>query len=106
MLRVTYVQPDGCLFEVEAAVGDTLLDAALDNGVAGILGQCGGGCTCLTCHCYVEAPWIDRLPAPIADELDLLEYLPEREPSSRIACQVRLSESLDGIVVRVPIRQI
>ena len=58
---VVYVQPDGTEYPVEVPVGDTVMDGALDNGVPGILGQCGGGCTCSTCHCFVAEAWLARL---------------------------------------------
>jgi len=78
------------------------MDCALDNGVPGIAGQCGGGCTCGTCHCYVADAWVDRVPAPEADELELLEYLPGRRPESRLACRIALDPTLDGLTVRIP----
>jgi 2Fe-2S ferredoxin len=87
-------------------IGDTVMDGALDNNIPGILGQCGGGCTCSTCHCYVEPPWQARLPPPHPDELELLAYAVDRRPSSRLSCQLRLTEALDGLVVSLPERQL
>ena len=104
-IRVHFVHADGRRESVEAAAGDTLLDAALDNGVAGIMGQCGGGCTCCTCHCYVAQPWAGHLPAPHADESELLTYAWQPQATSRLACQVPLTAALDGIEVVVPARQ-
>ena len=71
MINVVFVQPDGHRDEVQAPVGDSLMDAAVDNGVAGIIGQCGGGCTCCTCHCWVDASWVEKLAKPHRDEVDL-----------------------------------
>jgi len=99
---VVFVLPGGTEHTVAAAVGETVMDAALDNGVPGIQAQCGGGCTCSTCHCFVAAEWLDRLDAPHSDELDLLEYLPGRTPASRLSCQIKLTEALSGLTVRVP----
>ena len=82
------------------------MDGALDNGVSGILGQCGGGCTCSTCHCFVEPGRLDELPEPHPDELDLLEYVPTRQPNSRLACQIVLTPELDGLEVRLPREQV
>lgn len=79
------------------------MDCAVDNGVAGIRAQCGGACTCSTCHCYVVAPWFMRVGPPLGDEKDILEYVPERRANSRLSCQIVLTESLDGIVVEVPV---
>ncbi len=102
MPTVVYIQPDGAECPVDVAVGDSVMDGAVDHGVAGILGQCGGGVTCATCHCYVDAPWGARLPAPGADEAELLTYVLARQKSSRLACQIRITEALAGLRVRVP----
>jgi 2Fe-2S ferredoxin len=104
--RVTYVAPDGRRFSVELAIGDTLMDGALDNNIPGIIGQCGGGCTCVTCHCYVDSPWFERLPEPHPDEAELLPFAEEVAADSRLACQIRMTEDLDGITVRLPVRQL
>ena len=82
-----------------------MMDVALDNGVAGIKAQCGGGCTCCTCHCYVDSPWFECANEPHQDELDMLEYAWGRQANSRLACQVNLAPALDGVCVRVPARQ-
>jgi 2Fe-2S ferredoxin len=104
--RVTYRRADGVRSTVEVAAGDTVMDGALDNGIPGIIGQCGGGCTCSTCHCYVASPWQDKVPAAEADELALLEYVIDRRPTSRLACQIRVTDALDGLVVELPERQL
>ena len=106
MPRVTYVQASGKTISVDVPVGDTVMDGALDNNIPGILGQCGGGCTCSTCHCYVPAAWQNRFPPPHQDELDLLAYALDRRPGSRLACQLRLTEELDGLTVGLPARQL
>lgn len=106
MPRVTYVSAAGAETTVEVPVGDTVMDGALDNNIPGILGQCGGGCTCSTCHCYVAAPWRARVPPPDVDELALLEYAIGWRPTSRLSCQVRVTEALDGLVVELPERQL
>lgn len=103
--EVTFVHPDGTRETHEARSGDSVMDCALDNGVKGIRAQCGGGCTCSTCHCYVESPWFERLPAPISDEEDMLEFAWERRPNSRLSCQVFVDDDLDGIVVHIPEQQ-
>ncbi|MCZ6459074.1 MAG: 2Fe-2S iron-sulfur cluster-binding protein [Gammaproteobacteria bacterium] len=105
MPKVTYIQADGGRESVEIAVGASVMDGALDFGIGGILGQCGGGCTCLTCHCYVDPQWASRMPAPSADELELLEYAYERRPTSRLSCQIFLTEQLQGLCIEIPIRQ-
>lgn len=105
MPEVTYVQPDGSRITCTVATGESVLDGALDNGVPGILGQCGGGCTCATCHCYVAEAYLSRLPPPDGDERDILEYVWEPRPNSRLACQIRLEHGLTRIEVTVPAEQ-
>lgn len=105
MPTVTYIQADGTRKSVEVPLGASVMDGALDFGVDGILGQCGGGCTCLTCHCYVAAPWTCRIPAPGADELELLEYAVDRRKTSRLSCQIFLTEQLQGLCIEIPLRQ-
>jgi 2Fe-2S ferredoxin len=105
MVKVTYVQPDGACRTCQVAPGDSVMDGALDNGIPGIIAQCGGACTCATCHCYVREPFYGRLPAPHPDESEMLEYVPGRRRNSRLSCQVRLDAALDGLVVDVPARQ-
>ncbi|XOV81948.1 MAG: 2Fe-2S iron-sulfur cluster-binding protein [bacterium] len=101
-INVVFVLADGRRQACAAASGETVLDAALDNTVPGIIGQCGGGCTCCTCHVYVAQPWFDQLPGPHQDELDLLVYAHEAAANSRLACQLVLDQPLDGLVVQVP----
>ena len=80
--------------------------AALNEGLEGMVGECGGGLACATCHCYVEEDWADRLPAPAQTELDMLECTAsERRPSSRLSCQIIASDALDGLVVHLPAAQ-
>jgi 2Fe-2S ferredoxin len=103
--KVTFVHPDGSRETHLAVAGETVMDCALDHGVVGIRAQCGGACTCVTCHCYVESPWAERLVQPRADELEMLEYAWARESNSRLACQVVLDETYTGIVIRIPRQQ-
>lgn len=105
MPAVIYIQHDGGSESVEVPAGDSVMDGALDSGIAGIIGQCGGGCTCSTCHCYVDEAWIAALPEPTADELELLEYAYERRANSRLSCQIMLTAELDGLRIGIPIRQ-
>lgn len=104
-ILVTYAQPDGTRTTCVLDPGESVMDGALDNAVPGIVGQCGGGCTCATCHCYIAAPFLDRLDPPDEDESALLEYVWQPRPSSRLACRIVLDASLDGLVVEVPARQ-
>jgi len=100
--RVTYQHESGLTETFAAARGDSVMDCALDNGVRGIMGQCGGGCTCGTCHVHVAAPWLERLRDAEADERELLDYVPGRRSDSRLACRIALTDDLDGLVVMIP----
>ena len=104
-MKVTFRYQDGTSETFDCSLGDTLMDVALDNGVRGILAQCGGGCTCCTCHCWVDDDWFDRLNPLRAEEDELLSYAWGRRTNSRLSCQIRLNEDLDGLSVEVPENQ-
>ena len=104
--RVTYLSAEGVASTVDVPIGDTVLDGALDNGISGLMGQCGGGCTCATCHCHVDPAWVDRISAPHPDESELLEYVLERRWTSRLACQIVITDELDGLTVEMPHQQL
>jgi ferredoxin, 2Fe-2S len=104
-IEVVFILADGHRQVCHALEGESVLDAALDNLVPGIIGQCGGGCTCCTCHVYVAQPWFGQLPAPHQDELDLLVYAHEVADNSRLACQIELHRQLSGVVIQVPAAQ-
>jgi 2Fe-2S ferredoxin len=101
-VEVTFVLPDGTARQCRGEQGETLMDVALDNLVPGIVGQCGGGCTCCTCHVYIDDRWFAQLPEPHPDEVELLTYALEVGPNSRLSCQVILDPDLQGCVVTVP----
>lgn len=106
MIKLTYQLSDGSSQEIEASVGDNLMQVATDHGITGILGRCGGYCNCGTCHLYVDERWAGLLPDPSSEEDALLsESAAERQSTSRLGCQVKLTEALDGVVVTVPDRQ-
>ena len=106
MPTITYVLKDGSRKTVAAPVGKSLMEVAIINNVRGIDAECGGSCSCATCHVYVDDNWAGRLPGPDGMENDLLEGVAAaRTPESRLSCQIVVSEALDGLVVRVPERQ-
>ena len=105
MTAITFVLADGTHASFDAQSGDTLLDVALDNKIPGIVGQCGGGCTCCTCHVWIDSRWKEALPPAHRDEEDMLVYAWARDERSRLACQISVSASLAGIVVEVPEQQ-
>ncbi len=100
MPHVTYIESTGERFTHDLPEGWTLVQGALTHGIAGILAECGGSCTCATCHCYVPEAWAARLPQPQENELAMLEFVAgERRPGSRLACQIRATAQLDGLEV-------
>jgi len=102
MPQVTYVQHDGQVFTVDVGVGLALMEGSIRNNLPGIIAECGGMCSCGTCHVYVDEAWTDRLDEPEFEEQDLLEYIEGKQPNSRLSCQIVMTDELDGLVVRVP----
>ncbi|QFR33783.1 2Fe-2S iron-sulfur cluster-binding protein [Ancylobacter sp. TS-1] len=102
MPRITFRTHDEELFFVDAPDGTSLMQAAIDNGVPGILGDCGGGCSCATCHVFVAEEWEPRLGAPSASERALLTGREDLAPNSRLGCQIVLGPGLDGLTVLLP----
>ncbi len=106
MPRVTYIEPNGRAVTLQLKRGETLMRAAMDAGLEGIEAQCGGNCACATCHCYVRPEWLDKLPPPSEDEQFMLTNVAaERRPNSRLSCQLRAEDALDGLTVQFPDRQ-
>ncbi|OPG72057.1 2Fe-2S ferredoxin [Pseudomonas ogarae] len=105
MVNITFVQPDGSLVNVDAKVGGTLMEAAVNNMVKGIDADCGGACACATCHVYIADEWKTKIQAPEGMESDMLEYAHEPDESSRLSCQVRVTPEMEGLVIRVPSQQ-
>ena len=102
MPRVTFITFAGERHEVTVPAGTTLMRAATDHGVPGIDGDCGGQCACATCHCFIQAPWSAQLQPRSPRENDMLSFVVEPSPSSRLGCQVVLTDALDGIIVSLP----
>ncbi len=102
MPKVTFVDFAGALRTVEVPTGTTLMRAATDNRVPGIDGDCGGNCACATCHVYVDQEWTGRVGCRTAGEEDMLNLVAELRENSRLACQITVTEALDGLVVSLP----
>jgi 2Fe-2S ferredoxin len=107
MPKVTYIDDSGSTRTIDAPDGENVMRVALDNGVEGIVGECGGGLACATCHCYVDAAWFARTGGSASDdERDMLESAAaEVRPTSRLSCQIVMTPELDGLVVHTPERQ-
>ena len=106
MAKITYIDTDDTVRTIEAEIGATVMETALQNDVPGILATCGCSCACATCHVYVEDEWVDRLPSPALDELDMLDTAHDRRENSRLSCQIQVTDEIDGLTVRTPERQI
>jgi 2Fe-2S ferredoxin len=107
MVKLTYIEHDGTETVVEADPGDTVMSTAIANGIDGIVGECGGSMMCATCHCYVDDAWTDRTGDRMDGEDDMLDCAAsEVRPTSRLSCQIKLSEDLDGLVVHLPEEQV
>ena len=102
MGRVTYIESNGEQHQVNLENGQSIMQGALDNLIEGILGECGGCCSCATCHCYVDDAWLETVGAPDDMEKDMLDSVVDPQSSSRLSCQIQLSDDLDGLVVRLP----
>jgi len=102
MTAVTFTFDDGGEMLIEAEIGETLMNAAVMAGVPGIIAECGGGAICGTCHIHVDAAWRDAAGAPFAHEEDTLDTVPQLTPASRLACQIVVTEAMDGLRVHVP----
>ena len=105
MARITYIEKDGTRHAVEVPKGVSVMEGAKRYTIPGIDGDCGGACACATCHVYVEDGWFEKL-APMEElEHDMLDFAFDVRPTSRLACQIKVDDSLEGLVVRVPPRQ-
>ena len=107
MAKITYIEHNGTEHVVDVANGLTVMEGARDNGVPGIEADCGGACACSTCHVYVAEDWAEKLPAKEAMEADMLDFAWEPDPvRSRLTCQIKVTDELDGLVVTMPEKQI
>lgn len=106
MVNITYIELSGEALTLELPEGWSLMQGAVANGIDGIIGECGGSCVCATCHCYVDMARLSDLPSPAEEELELLSCVAaERRANSRLACQLKASPALNGLVVTIPYRQ-
>ncbi len=105
MPLINYIEANGNQYEADVAVGDSVMQGAVDNMIDGILAECGGACACATCHCYVDEAWISKIPAPSDMEKDLLEAVVDPKENSRLSCQVIVTDDMDGFTVHLPASQ-
>jgi 2Fe-2S ferredoxin len=102
MPKVTFVEYTGTEREIELPSGLSVMQGAIDHQIAGIDADCGGECACATCHVYVDPRWLERVGPQGSQEAALLDFAALAQPNSRLACQIRMTDQLDGLVVNLP----
>ena len=105
MPKITFIDSAGTSRTVDAVVGATVMETAIKNDVPGIEAECGGACACATCHVYIDDAWREKVGGPSPMEEDMLDFGYDVKPNSRLSCQIKVTEELDGLVVRTPERQ-
>lgn len=105
MPHIIFISANGTAETVEGPVGQSVMEVAKRHGIDGIVGECGGSCACATCHVHVAPEWREAVGPPLPDEKDMLDFVSDRQEGSRLSCQIRLREALDGLVVHTPARQ-
>lgn len=106
MVSITFIDSDNISQTVDASTGLSVMQAAHDNNVAGILGECGGSCSCGTCHCYIDESWQAKIEPITASEKETLECAIDIRATSRLSCQIRITPEVDGLVVHLPASQL
>lgn len=106
MPKITYLTSDGAAHPVDVAAGKSLMDGAVSLQLEGILAECGGCCTCGTCRIDLDPAWSGRVASPLPEELEMLEFAEGAGPLSRLSCQLRVTDDMDGLVVHVPDQQL
>ena len=97
MAKITFITAKGTRTETNASPGMSIMQAAVDAGIAEIAAECGGACACGTCHCFVDETWFNKIAAPEDDERDMLEFVIDPRKNSRLSCQISVTEEMDGI---------
>ena len=105
MAKIKYIEHDGKEHEIDVVNGLTVMEGAIQNGIPGIDADCGGGCACATCHVYVDKKWFNKLSKKENAEQDMLDVAFEPNSFSRLSCQIIVSDELDGLVVKMPLKR-
>jgi 2Fe-2S ferredoxin len=105
MTKITFVDHENHTATLDAEIGATVMEVAIRNAVPGIEAECGGACACATCHVYVDEAWREKVGGPSPMEEDMLDFGFDVRPNSRLSCQIKMTEALDGLVVHIPARQ-
>ncbi|NOX94361.1 MAG: 2Fe-2S iron-sulfur cluster binding domain-containing protein [Alphaproteobacteria bacterium] len=102
MPKITFIEQNGTEHVVEAEKGTTVMEAAVRNMVPGIDADCGGACACATCHVYVDDAWVQKAGEPETMEESMLDFAHEPKETSRLSCQIKVTDALDGLILRLP----
>ena len=105
MAKITFIDSAGTARSVDAEIGSTVMETAIKNDIPGIEAECGGACACATCHVYIDEAWREKVGEPSPMEEDMLDFAFEVRPNSRLSCQIKVRDDLDGLVVTTPSRQ-
>ena len=105
MVKITFIEFDKTEHKVDADEGMSLMEVALQNGVPGIDADCGGACACATCHVYVDKNWVEKTGEAEQMEQDMLDFAFDVNEQSRLSCQVKITDDLDGIIINLPEKQ-
>ncbi len=102
MAKITYIEHDGAEHVIDVKTGLTVMEGAVKNNIPGIDADCGGACACATCHVYVDPAWLEKLPKRQDMEEQMLDFAIELKSNSRLSCQIKVTQALDGLIVRTP----
>ena len=102
MAKITYIEHSGTEHVIDVKNGLSVMEGAVKNNIPGIDADCGGACACATCHVYVDAAWQSKTGEKSAMEESMLDFAENVEDNSRLSCQIKVSDDLDGLVVRMP----
>lgn len=102
MVKIIFVKTSGEKCELEAQPGQSAMEVARNGGLSEISAECGGACACATCHVYVSPEWFDKLPQASSNESEMFEFAVDPKPNSRLCCQIKITEDLDGLVLYLP----
>jgi 2Fe-2S ferredoxin len=106
MAKIIYIEFNGKEHVLDVAPGMSVMQSAIANNIRGIIAECGGACSCATCHVYVDPSWVNRLDQKSEIEVSMLEAVCDVQPNSRLSCQIEVTEKLEGLVVRMPKKQV
>ena len=105
MVKINFTDHAGTTRSVDVEAGATVMEAAIRNAIPGIEAECGGACACATCHVYVDPEWLEKVGPRNPMEEDMLDFAFDVRPESRLSCQIKVTDALDGLKVRVPEKQ-